>query len=156
MIRSASLRRSSTLPAALLLPAVTLVVTWAGSSTASTGHTVEIRGLSFIPEEIAINPGDTVTWTNFDDDRHKLKGGRMNGPEMKMGDRFSFRFDHPGKVAYTCTVHTYMRGTVTIGGGAGGAHGEGGAPAPEAPAPTTTTTEGSHLVPIVPVRGLNR
>jgi plastocyanin len=110
MTRRASRRRSSTRPAVtLLVPAVALVLAWGRSSTASTRHTVEIRGLSFIPEQITIDPGDTVTWTNFDDDRHKLKGGRMNSPEMKMGDEFSFRFDHPGKVAYTCTVHTYMQ-----------------------------------------------
>lgn len=29
-------------------------------------HEVEIRNLQFIPNELTVAPGDTITWTNYD------------------------------------------------------------------------------------------
>lgn len=92
-------------------------------------HTVDIKGLSFIPEELTIGVGDKVTWVNHDKDHHDLQGGPMDSPEMAQGQTFSFTFNEPGEIEYRCKIHTYMQGRITVG--------DGHAP-PSEPATTTT------------------
>ena len=104
-------------------------------------HTVEIKGLSFIPEEIAIGVGDQITWVNQDDDDHDLRSGTFDAPPMKKGQTFSFTFSQPDVIEYRCQIHTYMQGKVTVGDGQPSE--ESPPPAEEAPPstdPTTTTT----------------
>ncbi|MGH8973404.1 MAG: plastocyanin/azurin family copper-binding protein [Acidimicrobiia bacterium] len=106
-------------------------------------HTVEIKGLSFIPEEIAIGVGDQITWVNEDDDDHDLRSDTFDAPPMKKGQTFSFTFSRPDVIEYRCQIHTYMQGKVTVGDG----QPSGGSPPPaEEPSPstepTTTTTRG--------------
>lgn len=101
-------------------------------------HTVEIKGLTFIPEDLAVSLGDTVTWVNFDEDDHDL-GGRIDSPVMKQGQKFAFTFDQGGQFSYNCKIHTYMQGTVRV------ANADGTMPPPEEqvqpdPVPSTTTT----------------
>ncbi|HLF41127.1 MAG TPA: plastocyanin/azurin family copper-binding protein, partial [Acidimicrobiia bacterium] len=107
-------------------------------------HAVEIRGLSFIPEELAVGVGDTVTWTSFDEDKHDIEGGPLDSPELSKGDTYSAQLNEAGVVDYHCRIHTYMRGTITVGDGGSGEPGSSGeppsTPPSTAPAPTTTTT----------------
>jgi plastocyanin len=109
-------------------------------------HTVEIKGLSFIPEEIAVGVGDQITWVNEDDDDHDLRSDTFDAPPMKKGQTFSFTFSQADVIEYRCQIHTYMQGKVTVGDGQPPS-GSGGSPPPaEAPPPstepTTTTTRG--------------
>ena len=99
-------------------------------------HTVEIKGLSFIPEEIAVAVGDQITWVNHDDDDHDLKSDTFDAPPMKKGQSFSFAFQASDVIDYRCQIHTYMRGKVTVGDGVPAGDGSGG----HAPAPSETTT----------------
>jgi plastocyanin len=110
-------------------------------------HTVDIKGLSFIPEELAIGAGDTVTWVNHDKDHHDLQGGPMDSPEMAQGQTFSFTFQEPGEIEYRCKIHTYMQGRITVGDG-----GSGQAP-PSEPATTTTTVPPSTTTTTRPPSG---
>lgn len=103
-------------------------------------HTVEIKGLSFIPEEIAVAVGDQITWVNQDDDDHDLKSDTFDAPPMKKGQSFSFTFHASDVIEYRCQIHTYMRGKVTVGDGQPAAGGEGPPPTetPTTAGPTTT------------------
>lgn len=104
-------------------------------------HTVEIKGLSFIPEEIAVAVNDKVTWVNEDDDKHDLQSDVFDAPAMQKGETFSFTFTENQVIPYHCQIHTYMQGKITVGDGGSG----GGSPPPtETPTttgPTTTTTK---------------
>jgi plastocyanin len=105
-------------------------------------HTVEIKGLSFIPEEIAIGVGDQITWVNEDDDNHDLRSDVFDAPPMKKGETFSFTFNQPAVIEYRCQIHTYMQGKITVGDGqpSGEPPPQEEAPPPPPPEPTTTTT----------------
>jgi hypothetical protein len=96
-------------------------------------HTVEIKGLTFIPEEMAVAVGDQVTWVNEDDDKHDLQSDVFDAPPMQKGESFSFTFTENREIPYHCQIHTYMRGKITVGDGSQGSGGE-------SPPPTETTT----------------
>jgi hypothetical protein len=109
-------------------------------------HTVEIKGLTFIPEELAVAVGDKVTWLNEDDDKHDLQSDVFDAPPMAKGETFSFTFNENQAIPYRCQIHTYMNGKITVGDGApsGGGSGGGSPPPTETPTtagPTTTTTK---------------
>jgi len=122
------------------------ILTVAGLQLGPAGaadHTVEIKGLSFIPEELAVAAGDAVTWVNQDTDAHDLQSDVFDAPPMQKGESFSFTFPENGEVPYSCKIHTYMRGSITVGDGtAPEADGESPPPTetPTTAAPTTTTT----------------
>jgi plastocyanin len=128
-------RAATVLSAAVLVGVLMLGRAGAGE------HTVEIKGLSFIPEELSVSVGDSVTWVNEDKDDHDLRSDRFDSPVLKKGATYSFTFNEPGEVEYRCQIHTYMQGRITVGGG-----GSGSSPSPEpsttttAPPPATTTT----------------
>lgn len=111
-------------------------------------HTVEIKGLSFIPEEIAVATGDSVTWVNEDEDDHDLGGGPVDSPVMKTGERFTYTFSQPGDVEYRCKIHTYMTGIVHVTGEATGPPTPEPTTAPPAAASTTSTTVGPTYPPL--------
>lgn len=120
-----------------------IVLTWAGLGPAGAAdHTIQIKGLSFIPEEIAIGVGDQITWVNEDDDDHDLKSDVFDAPPMHKGQTFSFTFPQSDVIEYRCQIHTYMRGRITVGDGQPSPGGE-APPSTETPpttGPTTTTT----------------
>lgn len=131
------MRPSRTLRSAAALLAGTVLtsaVLHFGAPAGAAEQVVEIKGLSFIPEELAVAVGDTVTWLNHDDDHHDIEGGPINSPEMAKNQTYSFTFEKPFAFEYRCKIHTYMRGKLTVGDGSAGTGAE------EAP-PSTPTTE---------------
>lgn len=79
-----------------------------------------MEGLKFIPAEIDISAGTTVTWTNNDvvahtvTQRAKPEDQLFASPLLAPGERFSFTFDTPGTYAYFCMPHPFMAGTVVV------------------------------------------
>ena len=77
---------------------------------------VSIANFAFTPAEIAISPGDSVTWSNDDGAPHGLEyqdGGK--GTDLLLpGASFTRRFDRPGTYDYHCSVHPYMNGRVVV------------------------------------------
>jgi plastocyanin len=87
------------------------------SSSPVSGVTiVEIRDEAFIPAHIIIDPGQTVTWSNQDDDEHTATGAAFDTGELERGDSAQVRFDVPGTFAYVCQFHSHMQGSVTVRG----------------------------------------
>jgi len=77
----------------------------------------------FLPSEVSINVGDTVTWVNDDTAAHTATGGNpVDGPSgvfdsslVLVGASFSFTFEEAGTYEYFCMVHPWMAGTVIVG-----------------------------------------
>ena len=110
--------------------------------------TVTMQNLAFNPENIAISPGDTVKWVNreTDETQHHVKFD--DGPEstdLNPGQSWSRTFHSKAKYHYICTIHTYMEGTVAVGGGT--------APPPK-PAPAPTPSPTPSPTPTGPLSGL--
>ena len=77
---------------------------------------VAIKSFKFVPADIMVNVGDTVTWTNEDSAAHTVESSddALASDELSRGDTYTFTFTKPGKHNYICGIHTSMRGSVTV------------------------------------------
>ena len=87
------------------------------------GAEVGMENIQFDPNELTVNAGDTITFTNNESvphDVHKSSGpgedfasGESGG--MQEGDTFELTLDQPGTYEYVCDVHAPgMSGTITV------------------------------------------
>jgi plastocyanin len=70
----------------------------------------------FEPNNILIQTGQTVTWTNEDDDQHTASGRGMDTGIIDPGDSGTVTFLDPGEFQYTCNFHPEMLGLVSVRG----------------------------------------
>jgi plastocyanin len=80
---------------------------------------VSIQHHMYMPADVTVPAGTTVTWTNEDGAIHTVtsdaKGQFSSGWKTK-GGRYSFTFARPGTYPYHCSLHKDMHGTVTVTG----------------------------------------
>lgn len=80
----------------------------------SESPTVTIRDMQFTPSHVTIEAGDTVTWVWDDGDTpHDVSGDGFKS-EIQTEGTFSHTFNDPGDYPYVCTLHSGMKGTVTV------------------------------------------
>jgi len=80
----------------------------------------------YIPTQVTVNVGDTVTWSNDDSAAHTVTSGVPSDADsvgavfdsslFLVGDTFSLRFNEDGQFPYFCIVHPWMTGIVTVVG----------------------------------------
>lgn len=71
---------------------------------------VIIQDDQFIPKELTIVAGQTVTWINkgkHDHNVYSFKAG-FNSGKIPPGKPYSYRFLYSGKYGYVCKYHTVM------------------------------------------------
>jgi plastocyanin len=89
----------------------------AGPELADAGR-VQLRSYLFVPNNLAVKTGTTLTWANDDDGlAHTVTAvdGSFNSGRMGSGATFSHTFDTPGTYAYQCTLHPQsMQGSVVV------------------------------------------
>jgi len=86
----------------------------------------------FLPNELTIGVGDTVTWNNDDTAAHTAtSGSAAGGPDgnwdsslVLAGSSFSNTFDEEGEFPYFCMVHPWMTGVIIVGEAMGEEDGE--------------------------------
>ena len=71
-------------------------------------NTVEIKGFAFIPENITVQRGTTVTWINRDSAPHTATGEGFDSGSLGQGQMFRATFDQAGTFEYRCTIHPSM------------------------------------------------
>ena len=90
--------------------------------------TIKIDQLRFIPEELHVKAGTTVTWKNFENKPHQVMNDQFK--EYSMGDLFdserlesievtgtheySYTFNDPGEYKYHCHIHPSMKGKIVV------------------------------------------
>lgn len=79
---------------------------------------VTMRDTQFVPRDVTVRPGQTVTWANADSVVHDVVNAR-EGEEPRsqlFGEGGTYRFTarRPGRIDYVCTVHPGMTGTLTV------------------------------------------
>lgn len=75
-----------------------------------------IQNFAYMPANMQVKVGTTVTWTNRDNVPHSItfKNGMKDSGLLAQGQSFSYTFNTPGTYQYYCTVHPYMVATVTV------------------------------------------
>ncbi len=96
-------------------PTVTPSATPTPTATGSTAA-VSIQNFSFVPQNLAISAGTTVTWTNNDSTTHTVteNSSAFDSGNLAPGATFSFKFTVAGTFEYHCGIHTSMTGSVTV------------------------------------------
>ena len=110
------------------------VLLFFGLTTAFAQRTVNVsmtNGLRFDPQDLVIQAGDTVLWTNTStifphtatesESKNYVQGfnsGSLPRKWLHPGDTFQFTFTTPGTYPYHCVLHQGfgMVGTVTVNG----------------------------------------
>ena len=79
-------------------------------------NVVELKSLKFIPDEITISTGETVSWVWEENVLHNVTS--KDGDELKSGNEdsgtYEHTFDEAGTYEYTCTLHAGMEGKVEV------------------------------------------
>lgn len=78
-------------------------------------HTIVIKQMKFVPDQLTVHPGDTVTWINEDFVSHTVAAKndeKWESDEIKQGERFMLTFTD--SVRYTCTLHPVMEGRILV------------------------------------------
>ena len=86
--------------------------------------------VAFSPDELEIDAGTTVTWSNEDPGGHTVTSGeveqgtssvsqqpdgRFDSGTLAGGDSFEQTFDEPGEYRYFCALHpATMRGVINV------------------------------------------
>jgi plastocyanin len=78
---------------------------------------VAMKGIRFLPGDITVKVGDTITWTNEDPVDHDAvdeEGGKFKSELFGKGETFEYTAEEAGTINYVCTVHPGMDGTITV------------------------------------------
>ena len=75
-------------------------------------HTVEIRGLSFVPQSTVVSAGDTIVWINRDIVPHAItaEAGSWAPHTLQEGQSWEMVVEKGGTYPYFCLFHPEMRG----------------------------------------------
>jgi plastocyanin len=108
--------------AALLAVAVGCGSSSESPSTSAAGagpNAVTIQNFAFSPATMSVKAGTTVTWANQDATTHTATAD-PGGPasfdtgNITQGSSKSFTFQTAGSYPYHCSIHTYMKATITV------------------------------------------
>ncbi len=76
-----------------------------------------LQGYDYVPGELTIAVGDTVTWTSISNLTHTVDADDETTFEsdlMNYGDSFAHTFTAAGVYAYHCDIHPRQLGTITV------------------------------------------
>lgn len=85
-------------------------------TSTSSQNSVAIQNYAFNPSTLTIQKGANVTWKNDDSVQHTvtLDSGAFSSPLLSTGDTYTYQFNNTGTYPYHCSIHTYMKGTITV------------------------------------------
>ena len=84
---------------------------------AKATNKVGMKDIKFVPADITVKAGDTVTWTNEESVPHDVKaekGADFASETFGEGKTFSYKTTAAGTIDYVCTLHPGMEGTITV------------------------------------------
>lgn len=79
-------------------------------------YRAEARNYLFFPARIEVPAGTIIEWTNGDDVVHTVTAADRSWDSggIPPGERWSARFDLPGRYPFLCSPHPFMRGIVIV------------------------------------------
>lgn len=80
---------------------------------------VSIFNFQFIPQELVVEEGTTVTWTNYDQTPHTTTSDNTSSDSWDSGrlnrwQSFSVTFNKTGTYHYHCSIHPHMHGIIKV------------------------------------------
>jgi plastocyanin len=86
------------------------------SSPSASGNTVDVKNFSFSPSSLSVAKGTTVTWKFDDAANHNVTASNnaFKSKDLHTGGTYSFTFNSAGTYNYICTIHQYMKGSITV------------------------------------------
>jgi plastocyanin len=99
------------------MPTMTMVPVQSAAPPAAHADplAVTIRDFAFSPATLTVKVGQTVTWTNQDEEPHTVVGDALKSPVLgNAGSTYKHTFAATGTYTYVCSIHPYMHGTVTV------------------------------------------
>lgn len=85
-------------------------------STQTADVTVKIRNFKFEPANLAIAVGKTVQFINLDEEPHTATAtdGGFDSKALDTNQTWNYSATMPGTYPYICSVHPFMKGTLTV------------------------------------------
>ena len=89
-----------------------------GAAESSDGAVaISMKNFQYDPKAATVKVGQTVTWTNDDSAPHNAvdeKTSAFKSELFNKGETYEFTAEKAGKIAYVCTIHPGMEGTLTV------------------------------------------
>ena len=94
--------------------AAALSVLFAASPAFTAEHAVAIKDMKFVPADIEVAVGDTVTFTNLDNAPHTATAtdGSFDTGRLNKGESASVTVGAAGTFPYICEIHPSMEGSI--------------------------------------------
>ena len=94
----------------------------AGGGTPAAGEAgdavaIGMRNIRFEPAQATVKVGQPVRWTNDEGVPHNVvaeQGADFESDTFGEGGTFEYTPQEPGSIAYVCTIHPGMEGTLTV------------------------------------------
>jgi plastocyanin len=79
---------------------------------------VHIKDFAYKPPTVTIHTGQTVLFVNDDSDAHTVTADdkSFDSGGLDTNERWRHTFTKPGKYAYFCALHPYMKAVVVVTG----------------------------------------
>ena len=82
----------------------------------------EAEGICYIPQDLTVRKGATVTWNNDDTELHTVTSGassetaalEFDSGIMEVGGSFEHTFESAGTYEYHCTIHPWAKAVVVV------------------------------------------
>jgi plastocyanin len=101
-----------------LILSLFLLIIFTGCSIEKNNENVveiAIRESKFNPENIVIDRGATVKWTNYDSQGHTVTiDGLFDSKTISKSNSFTYTFNNVGEYEYFCKIHPDMRGIIKV------------------------------------------
>jgi plastocyanin len=85
-----------------------------GTGSSSSAVSVSLKNFAFVPADITVAVGGTVTFTNNDSTTHDVVGDSFDSGPMAQGATFSQTFATAGTFPIHCSIHPSMTANVTV------------------------------------------
>jgi plastocyanin len=107
----------ATSPPVVTTPPPATAVTPASTASVSD-NTITMVKNAFNPATMTVKAGSTVRWVNADNHPHRIefedKAFSASTYLLGSSQSASQRFDRAGSYNYSCMIHPYMKGTITV------------------------------------------
>jgi plastocyanin len=86
------------------------------SAVATGGSTVEINNFAFAPAKLTVPAGTSVSWKFKDSTEHTVTAddNSFTSEALDAGQTYEHTFNTKGTLAYHCSIHPFMKGSVEV------------------------------------------